>query len=315
MLALARRGCAIFFSLLAGVAGCSSVPAEDGASSSSEEVIEGSAAAKEERYDAVVALVPAKAGADGTRQAFCTGTLIERDLVLTADHCVANERLAPADVLVAVGADATRPRATYEVTGFDRTRLARLPGDVMTGGEDAVVLRLATSVPDVRPIEAAPVRASDVGAPAIAIGFGFSDGARTKRSVRLMGTTKIVELRDAFEMQVGERGEDSRICQGDSGGPLLVERDGKLAVVGVLSRTSLDARAECANPATYVRLVARTCANGARIGETTCVGNVWKRCANAGDAKGPVTAEIDCAALLPPSQCDSTARGFACKVR
>jgi hypothetical protein len=296
---------------------CSSSPSGDDTAASDDAII-GGAPAESDRFLAVASLVKPKTLDDGSTiyKPFCTATLIAPDLVITANHCVATENLEPSALLVAFGPKSTAPRKTAAVASFERKGLAALPGDVMTAGEDVILMRLAAPVTDIAPIDVGSLSPIDVGRPFLAVGYGFSDGPRTQFGVRLMGPTKVVALRDAFETEVGVRADgDARICQGDSGGPLLAERDGKLFITAILSRGELDARGECSNPATYVRLVARACGNGARIGETTCAGDVWKRCQGEGSAAGPTPADVDCGAASPPRTCDPTARGFACKAR
>jgi V8-like Glu-specific endopeptidase len=294
----------------AALVGCSAPAEEDEAVGGESAIIEGARTNDDPRYAAVVAIVRKSSG-----KTFCTGSLIAPDLVITANHCVntAGEELGPAEIAIAFGGSPSAASRKVDVTGFDRSSLSALPNDTMTGGQDATVLKLASPVTDVPVLATGGLSTEDIGKTFTAIGYGFSDAARTKIGIRRVGTTKLVAFKDDFETEVGVRDESARICQGDSGGPLLAERDGKLTVVAILSRGALNAQGECENPATYVRLVARACSQGGRVNEHVCEGDVYKRCGSAGAATGPSESIIDCAAMS--RRCDPNARGFACVAR
>lgn len=165
----------------------------------------------------------------------CTGTLIARDLVLTAHHCIVqrgrrgefeSQPLRPEEVHVELGGD-------YLAWGEVGVRAVVAPpcGEAGGGGDVAVLvldraLRGATTVP-VR-LDGAP-RVGELLAP---VGFGrctlTSDGIRRKRR----GGGAVQALRaETIEMMAS-------VCPGDSGGPVLSPATGE--VVGVVSLSALD---------------------------------------------------------------------------
>lgn len=171
----------------------------------------------------------------GSRGNFCTGTLIARDLVLTAAHCV-------------------QPGADYKLVEFDARRqptlrdvasIARHPQfDLKSllahrATADVALLKLAAPPPTVVPAILAPtsVRAA-IGDRYVTSGFGLKERGNGKsggtlRSAELIATGQPGNLQIRL-MDPATRNERAGLgaCTGDSGAPVF-SPDGH--VIGVVS--------------------------------------------------------------------------------
>lgn len=183
-------------------------------------------------HPAVVAL----RRADG---ALCTGTLIARDRVLTARHCVSETAetvqcdgrrdvfgtFAARDFEVVTDDDGLRGAVAARVTAV------RVPDAAMLCGNDVALLVLDRALP-ITPV-ALRTRAPTVGDALVVVGYGRrGDSARAGVGERFQRANVRVTAVGAREFSTGEG-----TCQGDSGGPALDARTGEL--VGVLSRGAL----------------------------------------------------------------------------
>jgi secreted trypsin-like serine protease len=172
------------------------------------------------------------AGAPGV----CSGVAIAPDLVLTAAHCVSK-----------VG--------TYKLAALDGSRMTmRNVASVATHPQfaprdDAPDVALVKLAPKPEP-KLTPVAFSDRRAPIavgdrfIVAGFGLTNqndrkSAGKLRTATLIATgkpnTQIINLVDPNTL--GEKA-GLGVCNGDSGGPVLEQRDGKLALIGIISWTA-----------------------------------------------------------------------------
>ncbi len=171
-----------------------------------------------------------------TRGSLCTGTAIARDLVLTAGHCVAPE--ASYRVLLAdkkppgleIRSIAIHPR--YNPKDYASGRVTA----------DVALIRLAWALPpDVEPAPLATSARVAAGDRLIIAGYGTTsygteNGIGSPRMATLVATGKPGNLQIRLVDPAG-RGERAGLggCTADSGGPAFVEKDGALALAGVIS--------------------------------------------------------------------------------
>ncbi|MCA9537873.1 MAG: trypsin-like serine protease [Myxococcales bacterium] len=204
------------------LAGCSVGAATDGTSSQANTIVGGQ---PEAGYAAVGALM-------WEGEAFCTGTLVAPNAVLTAAHCLEDVRAD--EVSFFIGADATR--------GGDAVQATALISHPQYNGDDndIGVILLAENV-GVAPIpyQAEPLGQDTIGREALFVGYGVTSAQRDdvgiKRSVRI----PISEM-DDYTVTYGVRGRQT--CFGDSGGPALLEIGGRVHVIGVTSYGDEDCR-------------------------------------------------------------------------
>jgi len=179
-------------------------------------------------------------------QAVCTGTLVARDLVLTARHCVSETDegivCAPSGRAIRggeVGPD--RPAADIEVfTGLRASSLrARARGAriVHDGATNLCNHDLAFVVLD-RAVTGTPIAALRItdstrtGELVTAVGWGLTEDGELPNARLQRSGLSILDVGPSRESASTELVLGEAICSGDSGGPALAA-DG--AVIGVVS--------------------------------------------------------------------------------
>jgi len=159
---------------------------------------------------------------DDTGDEFCTATLIDRDLVVTASHCT--EEMGPRDIRFGIG-NPQDPIAILSVA-----KISEHPN------ADAALLFLTrdavSSVSQIEPLPAlrAALPSTMIGQRVEAAGFGETHDS--SRGLYFAALT-LTEM-DSVDYIVDGGGQQG-ICYGDSGGPLLVSLSGNTVVAGVES--------------------------------------------------------------------------------
>ena len=180
----------------------------------------------------------------------CTGTVVARNLILTAGHCVEDVRTGiprePTDFEVQTAAyfAGQLPKRSSRVS-----RVLVYPGfERKSGVGDAALLELSTpaTVPSIQLASEAEDWAA--GTPALIAGWGRTGGAtRTTHPPFLRWANTVVESPEWCAAQLrgfyagrqlcamNAPSDDTAGCAGDSGGPLLVKRGSETIEIGVLN--------------------------------------------------------------------------------
>ncbi len=169
-----------------------------------------------------------RAGDDGG--GICTGTVIAPNAVLTAAHCFAFSRSTSVVVTAVTGGTKV---------DIPAARVAVHPGfSVSSQGilfNDVAVIRTASALP----VPALPIllsRAPVVDEESVVAGFGQTENGGPTVDDVIAGRAVIRSVTDNH-VRIDFRSGESHPCKGDSGGALLVEQDGGLAIVGVVSQS------------------------------------------------------------------------------
>lgn len=173
--------------------------------------------------------------ADASGNPFCTGTVIRKDAVLTAQHCVDDR--AASELRFGIGTAAS-PRALVRVTTI---ALADWESDL-------ALLRLAsdaTTVDGLVPIapNRTPLDGTLVGEELEIAGYAPISNVWSRR----FATLEVTNVFDALTLDgFGTQGA----CQGDSGGPALRAVGGQTVVVG----TAIGGDVSCRDEVYYSRI-------------------------------------------------------------
>ncbi|MCE3009203.1 MAG: trypsin-like serine protease [Proteobacteria bacterium] len=177
-----------------------------------------------------------------SRKIYCTGTLISKNLVLTAAHCTErNPRL------MAIGFSRTMPNAGAKlearqvVGGMVHPDWPKLTQQKEKNWGDVAVLRFQGEIPvGYKPAVLLSSSAPLVnGRAATLAGYGLLDMTTKKEAAALMKTEVRISDANFSETEVlFEQFQGRGACHGDSGGPALVNANGRAIVFGVTSRAA-----------------------------------------------------------------------------
>lgn len=265
-----------FFAALAALwlGGCGGEPEyePDSRGQRSSAIIMGVASTAETTYSTVGVTTSPTAAAmnDG---AYCSGTLIAPNLVVTAAHCVVEEQngtivseSVAKDVAVIAG-----PLDSRKITESQKIlvrKIVRHPGypnldfpadrEGLAQNHDIALLLLAKNVTDLPAAPVLPLALVNAtlhkGTPVTLSGYGTRNTAETLFG-QLYDAQTPYERRNDNEFIAGTLGMPDT-CPGDSGGPTYVPVNGKHMVFGVTSRSTATASLPCGEGGIYTLLPA-----------------------------------------------------------
>lgn len=168
---------------------------------------------------------------DGKRA--CSAVLVDRDWLLTAASCFADNPAAPQQLLPGAPKDATTAfvgRTDSTTTAGQVRTVVRL---VPRADRDLVLARLSKPVTTIAP---AALATTAPAAGETLTGTGFGRTADEWAPVKMHQGRFTVDGSDATSVNI--TGVDgAAVCAGDTGGPVFREQGGTVAIVGVNSRS------------------------------------------------------------------------------
>lgn len=223
---------------------------ESARASDEQSKIIGGTAVPDGKYRFVAAVLDTRNGNTTFQQQFCGGTLIDRDSVLTAAHCVKGEPARPLRVVVG--------RTVLDSKQGQLRRVGRISIHPRYNGRtsvyDAAVLKLSSPVSGITPIKLATSGQNSLeaaGRSATVAGWGNTisqpvGGDNGSNYPQRMREAPVPLVSDANARQfygnnfvspimvaAGRTGKDT--CQGDSGGPMFTRASGRYTQIGITS--------------------------------------------------------------------------------
>jgi secreted trypsin-like serine protease len=198
---------------------------------------------------------PSPAGDSGS---LCSGTLIRKDMVLTAAHCIQPGGPKP---MVIFGSDLHSPdsvRRQAEGVAVNPEWQVRA-GKGMDQGDIALV-RFPGGMPDGFHKIASSESDADLqpGGEVTLAGFGINNASTKTGAGRLRkANVQIVDSRKGKSEMILDQSRGRGACHGDSGGPAYINRNGKTVLAGVTNRGYPDhAPDDCAHRVVYTKVPA-----------------------------------------------------------
>ena len=244
----ARRVLAVVFGLMFGLAVAAPVFAADG---EIQPQVVGGTPVPNGDFPFVASLGDVRSGATAYRRHFCGASLIDRDSVLTAAHCVRGTPKWPLRVVVG--------RTVLSDGGGQARRVARISIHPKFNGftsltYDAAVLTLKNPVKSIAPIRLSGAAQNSLERPGRLVtiaGWGNtikqpprgSNGDSYPDRMRVARVPIVSDLKarraygpvyvGALMVAAGKVGKDA--CNGDSGGPMFARMAGKRYQIGITS--------------------------------------------------------------------------------
>lgn len=191
---------------------------------------------------------------EGPGNWFCSGTLIDKDWVLTAAHCITETNETAAKVHVRFDADELNTGDSGTAVAVAELHADPTFNDV-DWDNDIAVIKLATSVTDRAPT---PVHRAQPGFGTSLTDVGYGDASPTGSNqgagiLRKLDTTTI-DCSQAGDPSISNANllcfdaSQHASCYGDSGGPTFIQTANGLEVAGVTSGGTAD---NCTGPGVY----------------------------------------------------------------
>lgn len=176
----------------------------------------------------------------GAGQSFCTGTVISKNLILTATHCL--QDMEAEDIKVFFGTNlptfgdepnlrAVKTMVTHPDYNFGLDPVHNL----YTGANDVGLIMIEGEIPEfAKPVPVMKDAPINVGQSLLLSGFGLvNETTSPPQRATGLNYTRVTVAKTYANILVTEQSKANGACAGDSGGPAFLETDNGLMVLGI----------------------------------------------------------------------------------
>lgn len=175
----------------------------------------------------------------------CTGSLISKNLVLTAAHCIG---FFTEDMHIFFGTVITKESERRQVVAVEVSQVWENRRNEDTDTGDIAILKFSGDLPEgYKPAKFLGNKTYlKAGAEVILAGYGISDG-KTGEGIGILRRTSAKIDNPAFSISefLVDQTQGTGACHGDSGGPAYISIRGQLYLAGVVSRGVKDEANDC----------------------------------------------------------------------
>jgi len=174
---------------------------------------------------------------DGKSGSLCTGTLVRRDMALTAAHCISNSQTEPSLIFGPNLHSPSAPHRQADAVAIN-PKWKTHAGKGMDQGDIALVKFRGGLPKGYKTISAV---GSDqeihAGSEVTLAGYGISDAQKKTGAGELRETqVPILKNRPGKSEMILDQSHGRGACHGDSGGPAFLRRGNKMVLAGVTNR-------------------------------------------------------------------------------